>query len=76
MEYKVVPLAPSFDVKTSSSKDASDYLERFINHYGNQGWNYVRIENVSTYVSGDDGCFGIGATSGHTSIKQMVVFNR
>ncbi|WP_298501817.1 hypothetical protein [uncultured Maribacter sp.] len=76
MDYKVVPLEPSFDVKASTSKDASDYLERFINHYDNEGWKYVRVEVISTYVSGENGCFGIGATPGYTTNKQMVVFKK
>ena len=76
MEYKVVPLEPSFDLKKSTSKDASDYLERFINHYQNQGWSYIRVEIISTFVSGDNGCFGFGSTLGYNSTKQMVVFKR
>jgi len=75
MKYKVVPLEPSLDMKASTTKDASDYLERFINHYENQGWKYIRVEVISTFVSGDNGCFGFGATPGYTTNKQMVVFS-
>ncbi|MET1258127.1 hypothetical protein ABV409_02240 [Flagellimonas sp. DF-77] len=78
MEYKVVPLDPTFTVKTatSTSNDGADYLERFIQHYSKQGWEYVRVESISTYVSGDSGCFGIGSTPGYISAKQMVVFKK
>jgi hypothetical protein len=76
MKYKVVPLEPSFDLKSSSTKNASDYLQEYINHYHKQGWNFESVEAISTYVSGDNGCFGFGATPGYTSIKQMVVFKK
>ena len=76
MKYKVVPLEPSFDMKKSSTTDASEYLEKFINHYETQGWRYIRVEIISTYVSGENGCFGFGATPGYTANKQMVVFSK
>ncbi len=76
MEYKVVPLEPNLELKSSSTKDASDYLERFITHYDNQGWRYIRVEVISTYVSGENGCFGFGSTPGYTTSKQMVVFEK
>ncbi|AZQ59775.1 hypothetical protein EJ994_13575 [Maribacter sp. MJ134] len=76
MKYKVVPLEPNLDLKASSTKDASDYLEKFINHYDVQGWKFIRVEVISAYVSGESGCFGLGATPGHTTNKQMVVFQK
>ena len=76
MKYKVVPLEPSFDMKRTTTKDASEYLEKFINHYENQGWRYIRVEIISTFISGDNGCFGFGATPGYTANKQMVVFSK
>ena len=78
MEYKVVPLDPTFNSKTatSSSNDAADYLERFVKHYTDKGWNFIRVESISTFVAGDGGCFGFGATQGYTSVKQMVVFSK
>ena len=76
MQYKVVPLEPNLDMKASSAKDASDYLEKFINHYKVQGWKYIRVEVISAYVSGENGCFGLGATPGYTTNKQMVVFEK
>jgi len=78
MEYKVVPLDPSFNSKTATvtSKDGAEYLEKCIKHYTDLGWNYVRVENISTFVAGDKGCFGFGATPSYTSGKQMVVFKK
>jgi hypothetical protein len=78
MEYKVVPLDPTFNRKTatSSSHDAAEYLEKCIQHYVDQGWKYIRVESISTYVAGTAGCFGFGANPGYTSVKQMVVFGK
>ena len=76
MEYKVIPLTANFNSKDKKFNGASDYLETLIKHYNNQGWDYVRIENLTTYVPGDNGCFGIGSTPGYTTVKQMIVFSK
>lgn len=76
MEYKVVPFVASIDHNKGTSKDVAEQLESVIKHHSDQGWKYVRLESVITYVQPDAGCFGFGAKPGYTTSNQMVVFNR
>ncbi len=74
MEYKVVPFVASIDQNKGTSTDVAEQLEELINKAQEQGWKYVRLESVTTYVQADNGCFGIGSRPGYTTTKQMIVF--
>lgn len=76
MEYKVVPFVATLDQKKETIGVVANQLEKLIERYTNDGWNYIRLESVSTYVQPDPGCFGIGAKPGHMSSYQMVVFSK
>lgn len=77
MEYKVVAFVASMDQhKKGTSKPVAEQLEVLINQYANEGWNYVRLESVSTYVNPDNGCFGFGSKPGFTTSRQLIVFSR
>ncbi len=74
MEYKVIPFVASINSKGGNSNHVAEQLEDIIKHHSNQGWRYVRLESVSTFVQPDAGCFGLGAKPGYTTSRQMVVF--
>jgi hypothetical protein len=74
MEYKVIPFVASLDPKKGTSDHVAEQLEKIINQANEQGWKYVRLESVTTYVKPDNGCFGIGGQRGYTTTKQMIVF--
>lgn len=76
MEYKVIPFVASIDSKTGNSNHVANQLEEIIKHHSNQGWKYVRLESVTTYVQPDAGCFGMGGSPGFTTANQMVVFSK
>lgn len=76
MEYKVIPFVASIDSKKGNSTHVADQLEEIIKHHSNQGWKYVSLESVSTFVQPDTGCFGFGAKPGYTTSRQMVVFSK
>ncbi|MEN2401502.1 hypothetical protein GKZ90_0017050 [Flavobacterium sp. MC2016-06] len=76
MEYKVVPFVASIDPKKGNSNHVAEQLESLIKDYNNQGWEYIRLEGVSTFVHPDNGCFGLGAKAGYTTTRQMVVFRK
>ncbi len=76
MEYKVIPFVASIDSKKGDSSHVADQLEKIIKHHSNQGWKYVRLESVSTFVKPDTGCFGLGAKPGYTTSRQMIVFSK
>lgn len=76
MEYKVVPFVAAIDQKKGTSDHVAQQLESLINEYASHGWNYVRLEGVSTFVGPDNGCFGFGGKPGYTTTRQMVVFSK
>ncbi|PTS87607.1 hypothetical protein DBR27_24285 [Flavobacterium sp. HMWF030] len=76
MEYKVVPFVASLDPKKGTSDHVAEQLESLIEHFTKQGWEYIRLEGVSTFIHPDNGCFGIGAKPGYTTTRQMVVFKK
>ena len=75
MEYKVIPFVASIDSKKENSTHVAEQLEEIIKHHSNQGWDYVRLESVSTFVQPESGCFGPGKPGYETS-RQMVVFSK
>jgi hypothetical protein len=76
MDYKVIPFVASLDSKKGNSSHVADQLEEIIKHHSIQGWKYVRLESVSTFVQADTGCFGFGGKPGYATSRQMVVFSK
>ncbi|MDR6781910.1 hypothetical protein ABIE26_001601 [Pedobacter africanus] len=76
MEYKVVPFTATLDQRKQSTAVVAEQLGRLIMHYSNEGWKYIRLESVSTYVQPDPGCFGVGGKPGYMASYQMVVFSK
>lgn len=76
MEYKVIPFTATLDQKKQTAVAVAEQLEEVINYYKSQGWIYIRLESVSTYIQPDNGCFGIGAKPGYLAPYQMVVFGK
>ncbi|MFC4686560.1 hypothetical protein ACFO4P_06375 [Epilithonimonas pallida] len=76
MEYKVVPFVATLNQQQQNTSIAAQQLEDLIKNYVSHGWEYVRVESVSTYVQPDEGCFGIGAKQGFMASYQMVVFSK
>ena len=76
MTYKVVPFVAAIDHKGGTSNHVAHQLEQLINNLSSQGWSYVRLESVTTYIKPDNGCFGFGGKPGITTTRQMVVFSK
>jgi hypothetical protein len=77
MNYKVVPFVGSLDQKKTSSQHVAEQLENIISRHSGEGWTYVRLESVSTWVAPDNGCFGIiGAKPGYATSRQVIVFKK
>ncbi len=75
MEYKVVPFTASI-ANNGTANHAAEQLEQLVQQYAAQGWNYVRLEKVTTTVAGNNGCFGLGATPATNTSVSMVVFQK
>ena len=76
MEYKVVPFLPVTDLKMNQLEHVANQLQEIINSYAKNGWDYVRVESITTYVKGTSGCLGFGATGDVVKSKQMIVFRK
>jgi hypothetical protein len=76
MEYKVVPFTATLDQKKETAVVVAGQLETLITRQAAEGWAYLRLESVSTYVQADAGCFGIGAKPGYMASYQMAVFQK
>ena len=76
MEYKVIPFIPVINRNKENSTQVAQQLEDIIKHHTNQGWSYVRLEGVETFIQPESGCFGLGAQPGYTTSRQMIVFSK
>lgn len=76
MEYKVVPFVASINSKTGSASQVAEQLQNKIDKYTSQGWTYLRLEGVTTFVQPDNGCFGLGARPGYTTTNQVIIFRK
>ena len=74
MEYKVVPFTATLNKKNERTSVVAEQLETLIKQFNNQGWEYVRLENVATYVQPAAGFLGIGAKAMYLTSYQVVVF--
>jgi hypothetical protein len=75
MEYSVVPFVASVGINQGSGT-AAEQLQNMINQHVSEGWEYVRLEQVETYIAGSNGCLGIGATASRYTTFSMAVFCR
>lgn len=76
MEYKVIPFVATANQQNMSAKKIAEQLDNLIKVESEQGWNYVRLESVSTYIQPIDGCFGAGQKPGYMTSYQMAVFSK
>lgn len=76
MEYKVVPFTATLNQQKETTSAVADQLEILIKRFNSQGWEYVRLESVSTYVQPDPGCFGLGGKPGYMAAYQMIVLRK
>jgi hypothetical protein len=77
MEYKVVPFVASIShTEKHKASVAATQLEALVTQFSEDGWEYVRLESLETYIEGDNGCFGFGSTPPKTTSISMVVFRK
>jgi hypothetical protein len=75
MIYRVVAFSSAIGT-TDTSATAAGQLESLINSQAEEGWEYIRLEHVDTYVAGSSGCFGLGATPAQVKSVTMAVFRK
>lgn len=74
MQYKTRSFEPS--AAGGSSEQVASALESLIASETGDGWEFVAVENHSTVVPGNDGCFGIGASSPYPKTFSVAVFRK
>lgn len=75
MQYKVVPISPVIRKGENVTNLAAEF-ESVIQKYIEQGWDFVSLESLSTWIAGSNGCFGFGATPGYMDVKQLLIFRK
>jgi hypothetical protein len=73
--YRVVPFAASIALNEGAGQAAAQ-LEALIKTWTDNGWEYVRLESIETYVAGNNGCFGLGATPPRMASYSIAVFKQ
>ncbi len=74
MDYKVIPFEPAMAGDNCGTVAAA--LEGLVRREATDGWKFVGMENHSTVVPGNPGCFGIGATPAYPKTFSLVVFSK
>tara|TARA_B100001245_G_scaffold192692_1_gene151078 strand:+ start:54 stop:281 length:228 start_codon:yes stop_codon:yes gene_type:complete len=75
MEYTVKTFTANIKGQDSAST-AAEQLEKMINEMQAEGWAFVSVENITTNIAGESGCFGMGGTPDRLTSFQMVVFQK
>jgi hypothetical protein len=73
--YRVVPFVASISLNEGANQAAAQ-LEALIKSWTDNGWEYVRLESVETYVAGNAGCLGFGATPARMASYSIAVFKQ
>ena len=73
--YKVVSFQASIS-NTGSGQDVAAALQHAIDQQATSGWEFVQIQELTTFVAGNSGCFGLGATPGTTTSMAVLIFKR
>ncbi len=73
--HKVVPFQASIS-NTGSSRDVAVGLQRVIDQETASDWEFVQIQELTTFVAGSAGCFGLGATPGTTTSMAVLIFRK
>jgi len=76
MQYKSVPFVISVSRNSDPAGSIASALETLINRYAQEGWEYVRLENINSEVLPSSGCFGFGAKPGYNITRHVAVFKK
>jgi hypothetical protein len=76
MQYKVIPFVAAVGADENAAAGAAAQLEALVGKMANEGWDYVRLEQVETHIEANPGCFGIGATPARNISLSMAVFRK
>jgi len=75
MEYKVLPFNASLK-RSDSADNAARQLQQLIDEQRAEGYEYVRLEEITTNVAGTNGCLGIGAKPAFMVTVSVAIFKK
>lgn len=75
MEFKIVPFTARISSGDTTAAVASQ-MQSIINSNLSEGWEYMRMDSVQTNVAGTNGCFGLGAQPGFSTVFNVLVFKK
>jgi hypothetical protein len=73
--YHVVSFQASIS-HTGSHQDVAAGIQSIIEQETAAGWEFVQIQELTTFVAGSMGCFGLGATPAHTTSMAVLIFKK
>ena len=73
--YKVVPFQARIS-NTGSGQELAGSLQQIINQEASGGWVFVQIQELTTFMAGTAGCFGLGATQGTNISMSVLIFRK
>lgn len=75
MSYKVIPYVANITNK-GKANDIAVGVENRITAMVAEGWEFVQIQELTTYQAGSSGCFGFGATPGRMVSVSVLIFKQ
>lgn len=75
MEYRVLPFNANLK-RDDSANGAAVQLQQLIDEQKREGFEFVRLEDITTNVEGTNGCLGFGAKPGFTVTVSVAVFKK
>ena len=75
MEYRVLPFNANLK-RDDSANGAAVQLQQLIDEQKREGFEFVRLEDITTNVEGTNGCLGFGAKPGFIVTVSVAVFKK
>jgi len=73
--YNVVSYKASI-AHTGSGEDVAAALQQIIERETANGWEFVQVQELTTHVAGNMGCFGLGATPSFDTSLAILIFKK
>lgn len=76
-EFKVVPFTPIHNSKGQTTlNEVADQLDEYFTRAAHEGWEYERIETITSHVPSKGGCFGFFKDAAYDMSNHFIVFSR
>ena len=73
--YNVIAFQASIS-HAGSPQDVAAGIQRIIDEQTAAGWDFVQVQELTTFVAGNMGCFGLGATPSTNISMAVLIFKK